>query len=1109
MTERRLQLHTLIQAFENETVLAEVFGYTEISRFAATPTHARRAVAANARNLAERTKLLELYRRSTPSAPTIRQFRVELPPPRDVPLWTRTLPLTFQAAVFEVPGDVWLAYFPALRIEVVADDEASLEQRVSDELLLQLRRTRAAGTLWHLAALQRCQALTVESAAISADIPTPKDVALRESLTPNEPSVLESVAVNLLAEDLRPAYEYADHARRLAEALSEPGPESVLLVGPSGVGKTAVFHELVRTRNDLQLGRTPFWSTSGSRLVAGMSGFGMWQERCDNLRKEASRTRAILHLGNLVELMEVGKGTMIQQGIAGFLRPFIARGELLCVVECTPEQLPVIERQDAHLLGVFRKLEITEPTADTATAILMSVAHDVSQARGQELIELHTLETVDRLHRRYATYSAYPGRPLRFLRNLLADREEPATDSEVYAAFSTETGLPRMMLDSAIPMEIAKLKDYFAERIIGQAGAIELVTDLLATVKAGLSRPRKPLASFLFVGPTGVGKTETSKALAEFLFNDRRRITRFDMSEYASPVAVQRLIGGVFGEEGLLTARMREQPFAVLLFDEFEKAHPLFFDLLLQVLGEARLTDAAGRLADFSNAVVIMTSNLGAEGFMQGGIGFGDAHADAAQHFTKALQDFVRPELLNRIDRVVPFTPLDQASVLKIVEREIDQLKRRPGVLDTGTRLDVTAAAQSLIARKAYHPALGARPLKREIETSLLVPLADALNTQPKEYALNAVADVADDKLALEVAPLTDAATRPKARSFAEPWLSSLMQATTNLRRKLQAALASSAALRLRNEVYRLNRTLEMERRRKRKKPDTNYSARYFEAEHRLAQVRKVLGAFESCMEDTAATEDRLSICAMGRTREQEVPTTAEVETRTREWAAALRDLMRLDGAGSDSATLWVYSHHNEMMFELARAYLEWAKANKFTAEVFWSTRELGDNDRRDLQRRAEFDSSALEALRRETTVMANLPDPVPAMLYPPANAESFLDSPREETGAIAINVSGEDAGLLLRLEAGAHRFRFDNEGEPINVEVACHPVSVWRAKLPIPKGMASDEPLRRRYDMQQHQAKDETLGEIIAWTGGRIDGVLARCIRASFEHELEKQVGL
>src|SRR5262249_30690931 len=188
--------------------------------------------------------------------------------------------------------------------------------------------------------------------------------------------------------------------------------------------------------------------------------------------------------------------------------------------------------------------------------------------------------------------------------------------------FTRETGLPRFLLEDAVRLDLKATRDRFARRVIGQPEAVDLVVDLLATVKAGLTRPHKPIASLLFIGPTGVRKTEMAKALADFLFGDPGRLTRLDMSEYADPAAVQRLIGGGFGAEGVLTSRIREQPFAVVLLDEFEKAHPLLFDLLLQVLGEGRLTDAAGRLADFCNAMVILTSNLGAESFQQGAFGF-------------------------------------------------------------------------------------------------------------------------------------------------------------------------------------------------------------------------------------------------------------------------------------------------------------------------------------------------------------------------------------------------------------------------------------------------------------------------------------------------------
>src|SRR5437764_824223 len=215
-----------------------------------------------------------------------------------------------------------------------------------------------------------------------------------------------------------------------------------------------------------------------------------------------------------------------------------------------------------------------------------------------------------------------------------------------------------------------------------------------------------------------------AKALAEFRFGSPQRLTRFDMSEYGDPVAVRRLVGTAFGSEGLLTAKVREQPFSVVLLDEFEKAHPAFFDLMLQVLGEGRLTDAAGRVADFSNAVVIMTSNLGAASFQQAPFGLGAGQPrDQGAHFLEEVRDFLRPELFNRIDRVVPFSGLGPDIILQIARREIELIKNRDGVRLREVELEISDAVVEFLATKGFDSLYGARPLKRAIERQLLTPL--------------------------------------------------------------------------------------------------------------------------------------------------------------------------------------------------------------------------------------------------------------------------------------------------------------------------------------------------------------------------------------------------
>lgn len=1082
-----------MQRLEGDYWLGEALFVPEISRLAQSPLRLRRVLAGNARSVLERTALHELMRRHAPIDPQVHEYMVNLPAHRELPLWHKGLELRFPA-VWWRQGDSCVAFVPALGLEVIADTEAELHRRVPPQILQHFDVTRRHDTMMGLLLTQRCTELSCQKLELEPDIPTPKERAVQYAQSRQRESVLREVAVELAAAPIEPAFERETEVRLLAEALGQPAPESVLLVGPSGVGKTAIFRELVRRRNELQFAATPFWATSGSRLVAGMSGFGMWQQRCDDLRREASGTRAIVHLGNLVELMEVGKGSMIRQGVAGFLRPFIARGELQCVVECTPEQLPRIEAADPQLLGAFKRIEIAEPAPQAAQAILLSMAHELADG-GPDPIQIEALQTLDRLHRRYATYSAYPGRPLRFLRNLVADRKSVATEADVYQAFTRETGMPRELIDPGIPLDPEATRGFFAGRVMGQDSALALVTDLLATVKAGLARPGRPLASYLFVGPTGVGKTETAKALAEYLFGDARRMTRFDMSEYATGGAVRRLVGGAFGDEGLLTAALREQPFCVLLLDEFEKAHPSFFDLLLQVLGEARLTDAAGRLADFRNAVVIMTSNLGAESFMQGGMGFAPQPVDAREHFTRALERFVRPELVNRIDRVVPFSPLPPEVVERIVRRELDLIRRRPGLSATGATLTVEDDAVGHLAHRAYQPELGARPLKREIASALLAPLAEALNTQSTQYALETQGVLLEGAVKLLATPARQQG-EARARTGYDSRLAQLASRVAALRRKLQKANASPALLSVRNAAFRLERTLELHARSKRKLPPV-------EGASRLPALKLCEASFSESLLATAALEDELLLAAFGHTRADEAALGAAADERQAAWDEALRRLMRLSVRHPDAATLWIYSHNNDLMFDLAGAYHSWSRAQGMQGRVFWASAVLDADDARDLRTRQASDELARACLLYDGSRGTK------AALYPPRDAESFLAEPRGERGAIVLAVEAPDALLQLTGETGLHRFRHDPESEPINVQVVVHDTGPLQAALPLPAGVADEGEVRRRYELATRQAHDTALDTVTPWTGRALEQVLARCIGPAFARRLERQVGL
>jgi ATP-dependent Clp protease ATP-binding subunit ClpA len=304
------------------------------------------------------------------------------------------------------------------------------------------------------------------------------------------------------------------------------------------------------------------------------------------------------------------------------------------------------------------------------------------------------------------------------------------------------TGIPvtKMMEEEA--QKLAKMEEDLKKRLVGQDEAVKKISDTIKRSRAGIADPNRPIGSFIFLGPTGVGKTELTKSLAEFLFNDEKALIRIDMSEFMEKHSVSKLIGAPPGyvghdEGGGLTELIRRRPYSVILFDEIEKAHPEIFNILLQVLDNGRLTDSKGRTVNFKNTVIVMTSNIGAQ-FIEKmeKIGFinnvnnpeKDNYDEAKTKVMASLKDYFRPEFLNRVDDIILFDILSRESIEKIVKIQIDIIIERLKSKDIN--LNVSLEVFSYLAKEGYNPQYGARPLKRLIQNRILTPVAGLMISQ-------------------------------------------------------------------------------------------------------------------------------------------------------------------------------------------------------------------------------------------------------------------------------------------------------------------------------------------------------------------------------------------
>jgi ATP-dependent Clp protease ATP-binding subunit ClpA len=563
--------------------------------------------------------------------------------------------------------------------------------------------------------------------------------------------------------------EVAELGRLLKEAEQRP----VLLVGPRMVGKTALVHEHVYRQVSQHaspfLDRKNVWLLSPARLISGMSYVGQWENRLLAILKEARRRDHVLYFDDLLGLFLAGKTGQGSLSVADVLKQYLERREVRVVAEITPEGLRVLREQDRGFADLFHLLPLSEPDESATLRILIAVQRQLeSQQRCR--FALDVLPTVLDLQHRYGRDTAFPGKAASFLRRLAVKfRGQDVTRDAALGEFHQQSGLALDFLKREVRLELSTVLEALAKLVMGQRPALEAAARVIAIAKARLNDPDRPLASFLFLGPTGVGKTQCAKALATYLFGGEERLLRIDLNEYGEPGATARLVGTFNQPEGLLTNAIRRQPFAVVLFDEFEKAHPEVFDLLLQILGEGRLSDSLGRTADFTNALVVLTSNLGVRE-AESQLGFQpDARASEAAYI-RVVERFLRPELFNRLDHVIPFRRLARDEIRDIARKLLGDVLGREGLVQRKIILNVEERALEWLVDQGYDPHLGARALKRAMERHLTQPLAEQLAGQPPAGFTAISVYAGPQQLAVRASAIEEAVpSRPALMPLSDP----------------------------------------------------------------------------------------------------------------------------------------------------------------------------------------------------------------------------------------------------------------------------------------------------------------------------------------------------